>query len=94
MPVTFPLPKFIRDLQRTSKALAECPHPNKVKFPSRNKARKRARQIPGMTAYECVCGEWHLSSSVGGYEPSCPVCGCPSDVDCGCYIELHSGDRD
>ncbi len=47
--------------------LAECPHPTKVCF-TKAKAQRRADQL-GMRKYLCVCGQYHLTSSVGQYEP-------------------------
>lgn len=52
----------IAQLERSIEFLSECPHPEKVVFKSQAKAKKRARQIGGMDFYQCVCGDWHLTT--------------------------------
>lgn len=44
-----------------------CPHPSKVKFADRTRARKVARELAGrdVQPYECVCGAWHLGGRYG-----------------------------
>ena len=85
---------LVAGLQQIRREISECPHPTKVVFTTRKKARRRAKQL-GMTEYRCVCGNYHLSSQVGAdvYEPCCPICGAPFDEywSCGCYEEIHYG---
>ncbi len=85
-------------LKQCAEFLSECPHPNKVVFRSAAKARKRAREIGGLTHYKCVCGSWHLTTDLKNPKPlECPICGAPVDdgwTDCGCHFDLCFGDRD
>ena len=84
------MPLIIEQLELFRDALSVCPHPGKVKFKSKAKARKRARQL-SMKYYECVCGKWHLTSTV--HHTDCPICGMPDDEwqSCGCHEDILYG---
>lgn len=84
---------FLAQLRRMRSHVAACPHPTKVKFDSQAAADRAAsrRVRTDFKSYECVCGKWHLTTSMG--EPECPICGAPIDeyTSCGCFEDIHYG---
>jgi hypothetical protein len=47
--------------------MSDCPHPDKVSYPSRAAARKARRVLHWgrVRPYRCVCGGWHLGTVAG-----------------------------
>lgn len=93
--MTLPPDQFIAGLKRIRDELGTCPHPSKTRFKTQEYAQVRAAVL-GYSAYECVCGYWHLTSQLTSQQSinECPICGCPLDenTNCGCYDDLHFGD--